>query len=323
MGLTRYVWHGGEPLSLPVTYWREVIELQREILRDGTTQPLPYRNDVQTNLFALTSAHLDLFEEEVTMVNVSFDAAPGTRVTKRGRHTEDRVFENMERLRKRNIRFGVNVVLGGHTKASLIETYELLKTSGAAQMSVIPLIAADHFSNDDPFAISSAEVVTALEKLYLHWSSDPEPLTVIPLNRYLRTVCRHRLNLRSVDFDRSHSGLRRFIVDTGGDLYVRVQRANKQHRLGNLFSQSLSEIFQSEDCATSLDWDTQRRVRVCDSCAFRESCDACPSLESNGTDAQGRCPVAAPLCDFILEDVPVETMLIQSSILEKAAINAA
>ncbi|MCM3872277.1 MAG: radical SAM protein, partial [Pyrinomonadaceae bacterium] len=224
VAMTRFVWHGGEPLSLPVLYWRKVIGLQREILGREGTRLIPHRNDVQTNLFALSAGHLDLFAEEVTMVNVSFDGAPGTRVTKLGRHTEDTVIENMERLRQRNIRFGANVVLGGHTKDSLIDTYDLLKSAGASQMSVIPLIAADHFSNDDLFAISSPEVVAALEELYLHWSSDPEPLLVIPLNRYLRTVRLHQLNLTSVDFDRSEDGLQRFIVDTGGDLYMRVQR---------------------------------------------------------------------------------------------------
>jgi uncharacterized protein len=308
-GLTRFVWHGGEPLSLPISYWRDVIKVQRQILVHESAPSIPHRNDVQTNLFALSSAYLHLFEEEVAMVNVSFDGAPGTRVTKPGRHTEDRVIENMQRLRERNIRFGANVVVGGHTRHRLVETYKLLKTAGARQMTVIPLIPANHFSDDEPFAISSQEAVTALEELYLHWSSDPEPIPVIPLNHYLRTVRLHQLNLASVDSDRGAAGEHRLIVDTEGDLYVRVQRSGKERRLGNLFSQTLAEIFQSANYAASLESDNERCARVCDSCAFRQACDTRPALQSSGTDSEGRCPIAARLCDFIAACAPSDTLL--------------
>jgi len=298
-GVSRFVWHGGEPLSLPVSYWQAVIGVQRKILRQETSQPIPHRNDVQTNLFSLPSPYLDLFEAEVTMVNVSFDGAPGTRVTKLGRPTEDQVIQNMQRLRQRKIRFGANVVLGGHTKNGLVETYDLLKTVGASQMTVIPLIAAEHFSNNAPFAISSQEVVASLKELYLHWSSDPNPIPVIPLNRYLRTVHLHQLNLRSADFDRAVKGERRLIVDTGGDLYVRIQQSGPEHRLGNLFSQSLSQILQSTPYVASLERENRRRRRICDGCVYRQACDTSPAMEAIGTQNNGPCPIAAPLCDFI------------------------
>ena len=57
--MTRFVWHGGEPLCLPVAYWRDVIALQREMLGRDTDRPIPYQNAVQTNLFDLSPAYLE------------------------------------------------------------------------------------------------------------------------------------------------------------------------------------------------------------------------------------------------------------------------
>lgn len=298
-GMTRFVWHGGEPLSLPISYWRSVTGLQREALGGGTCRSIPYQNVAQTNLFALPPAYLDLFEQERVHVNVSFDGAPGTRVTRRGRPTEDGVIENMRRLRERKIRFGAAVVLAGHTRDCLVATYDLLKAAGACHIIVIPLLPADHFSGDAPFAISPPQVVEALQELYVHWSSDRQPIPVSPLTGYLRTAWLHRLNLPSTDFDRSATGERRLTVDTGGDLYVRPTEYRGEHRVGNLFSQTLTEILQAAPYAASLERDKLRRAQVCRACIYRQACDTRPALESTGADNEGRCPVAAQLCEFI------------------------
>ncbi len=298
-GLTRFVWHGGEPLSLPIDYWRKVINLQHEVMDHEPSQSITYENAVQTNLFALSQGYLDLFAEEGMAVNVSFDGGSGTRVTEYGRQTEDRVLENMSRLRDRNIPFGANVVLGGHTKDRLIDTYETLKTAGARQMTVVPLIAADHVLRNDSLTISSPQVVTALEELYQHWSSDPDAIPVFPLTRYLRTVHRHQLNLGVADFDRNVTGERRLIVNTDGDLYVRAQQSDPEHRLGNLFRQTLSDIFRAAPYAASLELDKRRRTRVCDPCVYRQACDTRPALESFGDHSDRTCSVALPLCEFI------------------------
>ncbi len=298
-GMTRFVWHGGEPLCLPVAYWRDVIALQREVLGRDTDGPVSYQNAVQTNLFDLSPAYLDLFAQEDIFVNVSFDNAPGTRVTKGGRPTEDRVIENMRRLRERNIPFGAAVVLAGHNKNCLVATYDRLKAAGACQITVIPLLPADHFSTDAPFAISPPEVVEALKGLYVYWSSDRHPIPIIPLAGYLRTAWLHGLNLPSRDFDRVAAGERRLIVDTVGDLYVRATQYGAEHRLGNLFRQSLSEILHAAPYAISLRRDKHRRAVVCGACVYRQACDTRPALESADADGGRHCPVAAPLCEFI------------------------
>ena len=305
--MTRFVWHGGEPLCLPVAYWRDVIALQREILDGGTDCPIPFQNAVQTNLFDLSPAYLDLFAQEDIFTSVSFDNAPGTRVTTGGRPTEDRVIENMRLLRERNIRFGAAVVLAGHNKDCLIATYDILKAAGACQITVIPLRPAGHFSTDAPFAISTPEVVEALKELYEYWSSDSHPIPIVPLAGYLRTVWLHGLNLAARDFDRSAAGERRLIVDTAGDLYVRAAQYGPEHRLGNLFRQTLSEIMQAAPYADSLGRDNRRRALVCGACVYRLACDTRPALESADAEVGALCPVAAPLCEFITAHLSLDS----------------
>lgn len=297
-GESHFFWHGGEPLLLPVSYWRDVIALQHKTLGATSARPIPFRNGVQTNLFALAPSYLDLFEQERILVNVSYDGAPGTRVTRNGRPTDDRVIENMHQLRERAISFGAAVVLGGHSKESLVATYERLKSVGARHMLVIPLLPVDHFSDDAAFAISLPQVIEAFKELYRHWWTDPNPIPVLPLTGYQRTAWLMRLNLPTRDFDRSVTEWR-LTVDPIGDLYVRPSVYGGEQRVGNLFSQTLSEILQSSPYRETLEQDKLRVARVCDRCDYRLACDTRPVLESPRLQTERACPIAAQMCEFI------------------------
>src|SRR5215467_1760411 len=63
---SRLIWHGGEPLALPLSYLDEAMALQHEMLAN-----LDHRILLQTNLFRLNSGMLDLLRRHNVGLGVS------------------------------------------------------------------------------------------------------------------------------------------------------------------------------------------------------------------------------------------------------------
>ena len=95
------IWHGGEPLTLPVSYLDEVMTLQHAML-DG----LPHRVMLQTNLYHLPDATIDLLQRHRIGIGVSMDVIGGARVDVGGHATEETVVANLDRLERRGLRHG-------------------------------------------------------------------------------------------------------------------------------------------------------------------------------------------------------------------------
>ena len=98
------VWHGGEPMLLPLSYYERVVDLQHRLLGDEALARGEFFNTVQTNLYTLPEDTLDLFQREGFQLGVSMDVVGGVRLTAGGKETEDRVVQNMDRLRRRGDR---------------------------------------------------------------------------------------------------------------------------------------------------------------------------------------------------------------------------
>lgn len=94
------LWHSGEPLSLPVSYYREVFALARSEL----SVDAPARLELQTNGISINDAFCELFCEYDVSVGVSIDGHAGLhdlrRRTKSGRGTHAAASRGFELLQK-------------------------------------------------------------------------------------------------------------------------------------------------------------------------------------------------------------------------------
>ncbi len=103
---TRFVWHGGEPSMLPVSYYEDVLALQREVLGAQNVNTI-YHNHVPTNLYSIPPQTLALWKREQFRVAVSFDVISGVRVNIAGKPTEERVRENIQQPSRRRLDNGL------------------------------------------------------------------------------------------------------------------------------------------------------------------------------------------------------------------------
>jgi len=105
------IWHAGEPLVLPVEYYRDAFDLI-ERMRPKT---LRVRHAIQTNGMLITAAWCELFRDYHVGVGVSLDGPrhlhDAHRRTRSGRGTFDKTMAGINLLRRNGIDFHVITVL--------------------------------------------------------------------------------------------------------------------------------------------------------------------------------------------------------------------
>jgi uncharacterized protein len=121
------VWHAGEPLTLPQTYYMQAIEIiERQRPRDVTVH-----YGIQTNATLIDDAWIDLFEQHGITVGVSLDGPRDlhdrNRKYRNGSGSHDRVVAGIARLRARRYPFHF---IGVVTTPSLSRGAELLDYLG-------------------------------------------------------------------------------------------------------------------------------------------------------------------------------------------------
>jgi uncharacterized protein len=106
------IWHAGEPLVVPVAFYRQAFEAI-EALR---TEAIEVRHSFQTNGMLITSEWCDLFKQYEVGVGVSIDGPKplhdAHRVTRSGRGTFDKTMGGIRCLQREGVPFHVITVVG-------------------------------------------------------------------------------------------------------------------------------------------------------------------------------------------------------------------
>jgi uncharacterized protein len=290
------IWHGGEPLLLPDSYFDAVLSLQREIFPDAWLASGRVRNTMQTNLYKAPEAKLRRLKRAGFNLGVSYDGVPGARLTAGGRETEGRVMENIARARDLGFDPGAIVVVAGHTAPKLVELYEHLR-GRVREMKLLPLFNGPDSRPVEACDADDAAIVAAMGDLFDHWLDEGCSMSVDPLERYFAAVLNTRLGLKVRPYDRRRFGDNVMIVNIDGTL--RTPGANQaEPPMGDLKTQSIGEILTGAPYAASLDYDAAARDGVCGACRYRGGCNTYPIFANDdGAIARGTCPVARPLME--------------------------
>jgi uncharacterized protein len=124
------VWHAGEPMVLPIDFYRRAFRLV-----DGLKPPgLLVTHAFQTNGTLIDDAWCDFFTQEQVNVGVSVDGPQRlhdiNRVTRSGRGTFDRTIAGIRRLRHHGVPFHVISVLSAESLAAPGEMFDFYAEEG-------------------------------------------------------------------------------------------------------------------------------------------------------------------------------------------------
>ncbi len=124
------IWHAGEPLVVPIAFYREAFEAIEALRPDNVR----IQHSIQTNGMLISAAWCEFFKEWQVGVGVSIDGPKrlhdAHRVTRSGRGTFDRSIAGVRRLREHRVPFHVISVLSGAALESPRELLDFYRSEG-------------------------------------------------------------------------------------------------------------------------------------------------------------------------------------------------
>ncbi|MFM2080672.1 MAG: hypothetical protein RLZZ219_1354 [Cyanobacteriota bacterium] len=298
-----FVWHGGEPLSIPISHYRNIFRVQEEIL---AAHSISYTNTIQTNLTLLNDESLAAFKEGLfAQIGVSVDVFGDQRLTESGVQAQDRVLRNMQRLEDAGVDYGCITVLSQANLGRLGDIYTFFEDIDRS-FRVLPIYRTSFAGQHDANSVSNAEILSAYKLLFERWLSSDSYIQVRPIQDYITNVIRHiereRLERRCYQ---KEGGEIVYIVDTDGGLYSNADAYDPDFCYGNLFEQPLGDLFAGAGYRRSLVAAERRLQEACSGCDFFGACSgyylAEATPEQRSLDAQGRhrCEVIRPFLQYV------------------------
>ena len=132
-GQVTVLWHAGEPLSLPIDYYRQAFSIIAEAA--GHTRIM---HNVQTNGMLLTDEYARFLAEQNVSVGISIDGPDfihdRMRVTRSGGPTLHKVLEGLECLKRAKVPFSVIAVLTAESLRHPGRIYEFFRDNGISRV---------------------------------------------------------------------------------------------------------------------------------------------------------------------------------------------
>lgn len=261
-----FIWHGGEPLLLPPSYYRTAMDSARSIFGDR-----PVRNLVQTNLTRLDPERIDLLRSGFDNVGVSVDLYGGLRVNIAGRDSQPGVLRNMDVLRDEGIRFTCITVLTALNVTRVEDIFRFYQKHDIS-FRVLPLFNGAFDSQHATYELENHRIVRALCQLFDLWLESSSTISVAPLQDYLMVALRH-LAGEQLPYHNRREWLPVVLVDTNGDSYAFGDEfGSPESRLGNIFAEPLADMLNSPRYDKSALAAEKRMAANCLNCEYFGAC---------------------------------------------------
>ncbi|QYX32777.1 radical SAM protein [Sphaerospermopsis torques-reginae] len=299
------IFHGGEALLLPHNYLRSICELKDKYL---TKNGINTRTTVQSNLFKISSKTLDLLEELEIQLGFSLDVFGEQRLDIAGKVSQDQVLDNLQLLLDRQIPVGGISVLHALNVDKALQTYQFYNELGI-DYRILPIhssreILPERMSN---LLLSHQQTINALKMIAKAQFSEISHITVQPLNEYFQAAVRYIIN-STIDIYNPYIHDWAWIVNTNGDVYAHGDAYLAEGLMGNIFQQTVSEIFQSQDFVNVTNH-RMKRGELCRRCQYDRKCnqiaitEAIPSERVYDSCGILQCAIAKPMIEFMIDEI--------------------
>ncbi len=263
------IWHGGEPLLMPLAFYDYIGERTRQY----TDQVVI--NAVQTNATLLSEQYLDVFVKHDFDISISLDGPEclhdASRKGRDGQGTFQAIMQAVALLRGRNLPVGAVAVLTRQNVGRLREVYEFFNREGI-HLRINPVQKqgrADTAYAD--LAITPREYGEAMIQLFDLWYHDDSTRIVVDPFR----IIIGNLLTESVDCCDFRRQCHREIISVGplGEVYPCGQfNGFEDYYFGNIHSDPLDQMM---DCAVMrrLLQRVPENVSRCRRCEFAPVCN--------------------------------------------------
>lgn len=254
-----FTWHGGEPLLLPLDFYRHAVALQR---RYGAGRRI--ENVLQTNATLLTEAWCEFLAEQRWLVGVSIDGTPEMhdryRRDLRGGGSWRSVMAGIERLNRYGVAWNVMATVNAGNVGAPREFYRALRSLGAPFIQFTPIVERRSTCGGhrlaqpaDAAATLTAESVTPeawgdfLCGVLDEWrrQGDVGRVFIQLIESTLSLWAGGPAGLCSQGTHCGHAA----VLEANGDLYACDHFVFPEHRLGNIMTHSLvAMMYGQQQC---------------------------------------------------------------------------
>ena len=262
-----FIWHGGEPMTLPMSFFRSAIGSEERWFGKGTFR---VGNTIQTNGTLLNRRFMAFCREKRINVGVSSEG-PYNRVLR-----ELDPESAIERLSAKENRYSVSATVSSATALRQRELYEYYRGRGT-NLSLTPVVdtgcpgCSALVPDPDEYIRGSIEAFDA-------WFRDPE--SRIPLIPHYLYILNYLGDPTPSDCAHSSCLTRWISVDPDGELYPCAKACPEEFRLGNINDlERISDAFRSEGFRRILQGSVERRER-CGSCPVYANCNGGCSIDA-------------------------------------------
>jgi uncharacterized protein len=264
-----FIWHGGEPLLLPLKFYKKMIELQERYFGKDSFR---VSNTVQTNGTLIDRRFMNFCKEKKINVGVSYEGPCNGLLRER---TDD-VQKNLDMMKKGGHMFSVSSTICRAAAKDQMRIYEHMMKKGMA-LSLSPVICSGSASPEMvPDADDYAETSISVFNAWLYDTDAEMPL--MPHLQYVMSVLGE-----PSQSDCAHSScITKWIsVHPNGDLYPCAKGCPAEFRLCNIGDiDRLSDAFLSDAMRNILIPSIERREKCRSGCDLFSYCNGGCSIDA-------------------------------------------
>jgi len=236
-----FIWHGGEPLLLPRSFYLAALEAQRDLAR----QDQMIQNNIQTNGLLLDEKWLEFLTANRFHIGISMDALSwlhdSNRATPAGHSSYADVRGTLTRLMEHRVNFGLLTVVTPEALALGAEMFDALVGLGVKQFDFLPCVDLDPQTGTvGPLHVNPADFGKFLIDVLHRWFEVDDPDIKV---RFLDNILCGALGGEATLCKLSGDCASFLTVMPDGDLYPCDSFMGvEEYRLGNLASESLVQV---------------------------------------------------------------------------------
>lgn len=260
--ITKFIWHGGEPMIAGLPFFRNAVELQKGY-RDKGFRIL---NAIQTNLTLLNDEFIDFFTEYEFGVGTSLDGNKYLHDKNRS-NSFDKVFSNYKKAKDRGLHIGVICVLSKSTIHFIDDIYYFFRDNNI-DFTLSPVIPNKRYKEN---FLTPDEYYNTLKRLFDLWYYDPDcMIRVNPCGSVIQSILLKGINLSCIHSDNCLNHFMTFLPN--GDAYPCNRFTDYgDFCLGNICVDSFKEILNSERRKALINR-VANNIPECCICEFRNYC---------------------------------------------------
>jgi uncharacterized protein len=271
-----FSWHGGEPTTLGVDFFRKAVELQRKHRPAGWR----IRNGIQTNGVLLDEEWCRFLAAEDFSVGLSLDGPAemhdAYRVTRGGQPTHQQAMRGYDLLRRQGVHADIVCVVHNLNVRYPLTVYRFFREIGCRYLGFLPMVerAPETRTGVGPYTPSAEAFGVFLCKIFDEWiERDTGRMAVQTFEEAARpalgmehSLCVFRETCGQIP-----------VLEHNGDFFPCDHFVDREHRLGNIRETPLGELLESPAQRNFGEAKRDSLPRYCRECEALAMCNGgCP-----------------------------------------------